>query len=68
MKSPVLRSNGSAEPYLTIPEAAKELGIPVSTLRRAVNSGLVPSHRPFSQRVRVRLFEVVTAIETNGRA
>ena len=55
-----------AEGYLTIPQAADRLGIPTSTLRRAVNKGLVPFHRPFSQRIRVRLTEVVAAIEAKG--
>ncbi|WP_133484778.1 helix-turn-helix domain-containing protein [Aliiroseovarius marinus] len=55
-----------AEGYLTIPKAADRLGIPTSTLRRAVNKGLVPFHRPFSQRIRVRLTEVVAAIEAKG--
>lgn len=47
--------SGHTEKLLTIPQAARELGIPVSTLRRAVNAGEIPSHRPFNQRVRVRL-------------
>lgn len=54
------------EPYLTIPQAARDLGVPVSSFRRAVGAGEVPSHRPFNQRVRVRLSEVVAAIETKG--
>ena len=48
--------------YLTVPQAADELGLPVSTLRRAVNCGLVPSYRPFGQRIRVCLSEVVAVI------
>lgn len=56
----------SAEQFQTIPQAAKRLGIPTSTLRRAVNKGLVPFHRPYSQRIRVRLTEVVAAIEAKG--
>lgn len=31
-------------PFMTIPQAAQELGVPVSTLRRAVNAGAA---RPF---------------------
>lgn len=56
--------------YATIPQAAVKLGLPVSTLRRAVNRGMVPSYRPFGQRVRVRISEVIAAIEsqqTGGR-
>lgn len=52
-----------AEDYLTIPQAADRLGIPTSTLRRAVNKGLVPFHRPFNQRIRVRLSEIIAVIE-----
>ena len=52
------------ENFLTIPHAAKRLGIPASTLRRAVNLGLVPSYQPFGQRIRVRLSEVIAVIET----
>lgn len=48
----------------TIPEAAAHLGIPVSTLRRAVNSGHIPTHTVFNKRKRVRLSEVTDAIET----
>lgn len=52
-----------AESYLTIPQAAESLGIPASTLRRAVKSGLVPSYLPLGQRIRVRLSEVIAVIE-----
>ncbi|WP_298558636.1 helix-turn-helix domain-containing protein [uncultured Aliiroseovarius sp.] len=51
------------EEFLTIPQAAKRLGIPTTTLRRAVKSSLVPSYRPLGQRVRVRLSEIIAAIE-----
>jgi len=57
-----LNIEGLGEPYFTVPHAAEELGLPVSTLRRAVNCGLVPSYRPFGQRVRVCLSEVVAVI------
>ena len=57
--------NGSKEPLFTIPRAANQLGIPASTLRRAVNMGLVPYHRPFSKRIHVRLTEVEAAIATH---
>jgi len=51
------------EEFLTIPKAASLLGIPTTTLRRAVKSGLVPSYRPLGQRVRVRLSEIIAVIE-----
>ena len=50
------------EEFLTIPKAASLLGIPTTTLRRAVKSGLVPRYRPLGQRVRVRLSEIIAAI------
>ena len=52
--------------YHTLPEAAKALGIPVSTLRRAVNAGLIKCYTPFSTRKRVLLSEVVAAIATHN--
>ena len=56
---------GSWEPFFTIPQAASQLGIPASTLRRAVNEGHVPYHRPFSKRIHLRLTEVEVAIASN---
>lgn len=58
-------NNGSSELLLTIPEAAAKFGVPVSTLRRAVNAGLIPTHTLFNARKRVRLSEVLSAIEEN---
>lgn len=49
--------------YLTIPQAAKMLGLPVSTLRRAVNAGLVPSYKPFGNRRLLKPAEVIKYIE-----
>ena len=54
------------EGFLTIPKAAEALGIPTTTLRRAVKSGLVPSYRPLGQRVRVRLSEIIAIIENRN--
>ena len=62
---------GSSEPFLTLPRAAKELGLPISLLRRAAKSGLLPTHQPFSTRTRVLLSEIRAAIEatqTGGRS
>lgn len=53
---------GLAEPWFTLPKAAETLNVPVSTLRRAAKEGLIPTHRPFNLRVRVRLSEVAAAI------
>jgi len=49
--------------FLTLPAAAEKLNIPVSTLRRAVQRGAFPTYTPFGNRIRVRLSEIVTAIE-----
>lgn len=49
--------------FLTLPIAAKKLNIPVSTLRRAVRRGDFPTYKPFGSRIRVRLSEIVSAIE-----
>lgn len=57
-----IQSSSSTESYLSIPAAARALGVPVSTLRRAVNAGLLPYHRPFSSRRRVLLSEVRAAM------
>jgi excisionase family DNA binding protein len=48
--------------FYTLPQAAKALGIPVSTLRRAANAGSIPVYQPFSLRKRVLLCDVITAI------
>jgi len=58
-----LNTTGSREPFLTLPQAAQKLGLPVSLLRRAAKNGLLPTHQPFSLRIRVRLSEVNAAIE-----
>ena len=62
-----LQSNDHTLPQLTealftIPQAAKRLGLPVYAVRRAAKAGLIPTHRPFSSRVRVLLSEVRVAI------
>lgn len=49
---------------ITIPAAAEALGIPTSTLRRAVKEGLVPSVRVFNTRRRVRLADILDAIQS----
>lgn len=52
-----------SEQLFTLPEAAAQLGVPVSTLRRAVNAGHIPTHTVFNARKRVRLSEVMAAIQ-----
>jgi predicted site-specific integrase-resolvase len=46
----------------TLPEAARELGIPVATLRRAEKRGDIPSYKSFSNRIRVSVPEVMAAL------
>ena len=59
---------GAVEPLLTIPAAAKKLGVPVYAVRRAAKAGLFPVYHPFSNRQMVRLSDVEAAIlEGRGR-
>ena len=46
----------------TIPEAARELGIPVATFRRAAKRGDFPTYKSFSNRIRVHIPEVMDAL------
>ncbi len=52
------------EPLLTIQHAAKELGVHVWALRRAVKAVLIPAYAPFNGRKLVRLSEVVAYIDS----
>jgi excisionase family DNA binding protein len=58
-------STGNVEPFITIVDAAKRLGLPTFKVRRAVKAGLIPSYRIANGRVLVRLSEVVAAIEAS---
>ena len=62
MKSKPIAS-GLPEKLATVRAAACALGIPSWKLRRAINSGLVPSYRLLNSRRLVRLSEVVATIE-----
>lgn len=53
------------EPFLTLQQAAKELGVHLWALRRAVKSGAIPAYQPFNGRKLVRLSEVVSAINAS---
>lgn len=46
----------------TLPEAARELGIPVATFRRAAQRGDFPTYKAFSNRIRVSVPEVMNAL------
>lgn len=48
--------------FMTIPEAAKALGLKVHSLRRAVKSGLVPSYACFNSRILVRPAEILAIL------
>jgi len=58
-------SSDIPEKLATIQRAAGTVGIPPWKLRRAINSGLVPSYRLPNSRRLVRLSEVVAAIEAS---
>jgi excisionase family DNA binding protein len=51
-----------SEPFLTIPEAAKRLGIPHWTLRKAIKRGDIPAFSFATNRQRVRMSAVEQAI------
>ena len=51
-----------AEPLLTLKAAAEMLGIPVSTLRKAVKRQLVPSYSLFNSRKRVKFSELQSVV------
>lgn len=53
------------EPFLTLQQAAKELGVHVWALRRAVKAGTIAAYAPFNGRKLVRLSEVVAAINAS---
>ena len=55
-------SDDPAEPFLTIPEAAKRLGIPDWTLRRAIKRGDIPAFSFATNRRRVRMSEIEKAV------
>lgn len=61
------QSGNGHEPYLTIPAAGEALGVPVYTLRRAINAGLLPFHATFSSRRWVLLSEVRTAMASDQK-
>lgn len=46
----------------TLPQAAKTLGVPTSTLRRAAKQRLIPTYKPFNSRIRVRVSEIQAVI------
>ena len=46
----------------TLPEAARELGIPVHTLRRAAKRGDIKTYQTFSKRLRVNVPEVMESL------
>lgn len=54
-------SDQHCEQFLTLSTAARALGVPVSTLRRAVKSGELPGYY-LGGVMRVRLSEIVRSI------
>lgn len=61
------RSSNDADIFITIVDAAKQLGIHHWALRRAVNRGEVTGYKAFNGRVRVRLSEVIAVIEASAQ-
>ena len=55
----------SAEPFLTVRDAADQLGLPYFKVQRAVKAGLVASYRILNGRRLVRLSELIAAIEAS---
>lgn len=58
----LIPGQSGVEPFLTLQQAAKQLGVHTWALRRAVKSGAIPAYAPFNRRKLVRLSEVVAAI------
>jgi excisionase family DNA binding protein len=54
------------EPFLTLTDAATALGLPYYVLQRECRRGTLPSYR-VGGRIRVRLSEIVAAIEARAR-
>ncbi|MER9680369.1 hypothetical protein NKJ23_13700 [Mesorhizobium sp. M0184] len=55
----------SVEPYLTILQAAKTLGVHPWALRRAAKAGTIPAYTLLNSRKLVRLSEVIAAINAS---
>jgi predicted site-specific integrase-resolvase len=64
----VTMSEPTTEPYRTIAQASKLIGVPVYALRRAAKRGDIPMYRPFSGRWVVKLSEVEAAIRQSVNA
>lgn len=62
MTSPI---EHAAEKFLCIADAAKVLGLRYWHLQRAVNRGLVPSHRLMTAKRFVRISEIVAAMDSS---
>ncbi|WP_409432775.1 helix-turn-helix domain-containing protein [Litorimonas sp. RW-G-Af-16] len=56
--------NGLVEPYSTIKEAAKSLGLKPWALRKAVKDDLIPAYKFIGNRWMVKISEVGAAITT----
>lgn len=53
------------EALLTLPKCAELLDVPIYAIRRAAKRGVFPTYSVFSGRVRVRMSEVVVAIQAS---
>jgi excisionase family DNA binding protein len=63
MRSPVV---STIEPLITIASAARQSGLAEWTLRRLVRTGAIPSVKVAGRVRRVRLSEVLAAIEASA--
>jgi hypothetical protein len=63
ISAPVLVGEPTIERFLTIRAAADALGVPTFAMRRAAKAGQFPTYQLGNRRQRVRLSEVVAAID-----
>jgi excisionase family DNA binding protein len=66
--APVHVQEPTIEKFLTIPAAARALGVPTTKVRRAVKCGHFPVYRFGDKRALVRFSEIVAIIENMGKA
>lgn len=58
---PVTTAQSEFESLMSLPEAAKLLGVPYWSLRKAIREGLIPFYSFGTKCKRVRLSEVIAA-------
>ena len=63
---PIASVARSIEAFLSLRDAARELGLPYHTIQRGCRRGVFPSYR-VGGRIRVRLSEIIAVIEASCR-